>query len=317
VKTRAFAIKPLLAATILLPVLLGAKGGCNNDDVPIGGGTGGGGGGSSTCDTADCGPALGMPNYTCPDGTVAGPTGKCLETPDGCGWEVISCPPGDECQPGDCGPALGMPNFICDDGSIGGPTGNCLKNDDGTCGWEIRECPPPSGYTWFTTCGDPVCTTPDPDDPGVPNCTTEQESDPCTTPGAVCEVPGDSCGQKLLCATEDPKSGTCPISRARHKDSISFLGASELEQVRDEFLRMKMARWHYKTEPVATREHLGFIIDEQPADSPAVMGNGERVDLYGYTSMAAATLQVQQKQIEALEREVQALRETVSSQCRK
>jgi hypothetical protein len=40
-----------------------------------------------------CGPALGMPNYLCPDGkTVAGPTGACLDTGTGCGWEVVSCP---------------------------------------------------------------------------------------------------------------------------------------------------------------------------------------------------------------------------------
>ncbi len=46
------------------------------------------------CATADCGPALGMPNTLCADGvTVAGPTGQCLRQGDGsCGWEVIRCP---------------------------------------------------------------------------------------------------------------------------------------------------------------------------------------------------------------------------------
>lgn len=46
------------------------------------------------CDTAECGPALGMPNTLCEDGvTVAGPTGNCLRNGDGtCGWEVVSCP---------------------------------------------------------------------------------------------------------------------------------------------------------------------------------------------------------------------------------
>ena len=45
------------------------------------------------CDISECGPALGMPNYLCPDGkTTAGP-GRCLRQSDGkCGWEVISCP---------------------------------------------------------------------------------------------------------------------------------------------------------------------------------------------------------------------------------
>lgn len=46
------------------------------------------------CSATDCGPALGMPNYLCPDGkTIAGPTGKCLADSAGkCAWEVITCP---------------------------------------------------------------------------------------------------------------------------------------------------------------------------------------------------------------------------------
>jgi hypothetical protein len=49
---------------------------------------------SCLCDTAACGPALGMPNTLCPDGvSVSGPTGRCLQNPDAsCGWEVLSCP---------------------------------------------------------------------------------------------------------------------------------------------------------------------------------------------------------------------------------
>ena len=46
-----------------------------------------------TCDTAKCGPQLGIPNQICPDGSTAGPTGRCLLHADGsCGWEVTSCP---------------------------------------------------------------------------------------------------------------------------------------------------------------------------------------------------------------------------------
>lgn len=48
--------------------------------------------------------------------------------------------------PGACGPALGMPSKVCPDGSIGGNTGRCLANADGTCGWEIRECPAPACF---------------------------------------------------------------------------------------------------------------------------------------------------------------------------
>jgi hypothetical protein len=46
-----------------------------------------------TCEPADCGPALGMANYLCPDGvTVAGPTGNCIPQDGACGWEIATCP---------------------------------------------------------------------------------------------------------------------------------------------------------------------------------------------------------------------------------
>jgi hypothetical protein len=46
-----------------------------------------------TCEASQCGPQLGMPNSICADGTVSGPTGRCLRQPNGaCGWEVRSCP---------------------------------------------------------------------------------------------------------------------------------------------------------------------------------------------------------------------------------
>lgn len=52
---------------------------------------------------------------------------------------------------------------------------------------------------------------------------------------------------------------------------------------------------------------LGFLIDDDPA-SPAVRPDGERVDLYGYTSLAIAALQEQQAEIDALKAEVEALK---------
>ena len=56
-----------------------------------------GSGGSSLgdCAKADCGPQLGIPNWTCADGTVGGPTGRCLRLASGtCGWEINNCPMG-------------------------------------------------------------------------------------------------------------------------------------------------------------------------------------------------------------------------------
>lgn len=54
--------------------------------------------------------------------------------------EMVAIPEG-ECPSEECGPRLGAPTIMCEDGSIGGNTGRCLRNADGSCGWELRECP--------------------------------------------------------------------------------------------------------------------------------------------------------------------------------
>ena len=47
------------------------------------------------------------------------------------------------CEVAECGPTRPEPLIVCDDDSIGGDTGRCLRNSDtGTCGWELRVCPP-------------------------------------------------------------------------------------------------------------------------------------------------------------------------------
>jgi hypothetical protein len=46
------------------------------------------------CAAATCGPQLGMPNWLCADGSVGGPTDRCLRDLGSgqCGWEIRSCP---------------------------------------------------------------------------------------------------------------------------------------------------------------------------------------------------------------------------------
>ncbi|UQA56786.1 hypothetical protein [Polyangium aurulentum] len=68
---------------------------------------------------------------------------------------------------------------------------------------------------WYTTCGDPVCMTPDGGSmppAGVDPCTTEMEGAACSTEGARC-WPVNDCGVVLICAKSDPKDnpGGCPI----------------------------------------------------------------------------------------------------------
>ena len=47
-----------------------------------------------------------------------------------------------------------MPSYDCGDGTLGGPTGRCLANADGSCGWEVRECPAADGGPAPTACFD-------------------------------------------------------------------------------------------------------------------------------------------------------------------
>ena len=45
------------------------------------------------CEAMECGPKMGMPNQRCPDGSTAGPTGRCLRQANGrCTWEIRRCP---------------------------------------------------------------------------------------------------------------------------------------------------------------------------------------------------------------------------------
>lgn len=144
---------------------------------------------------------------------------------------------------------------------------------------------------------------------GVAPCTTEMVGGACTTAGTTCWPADSSCGQLLVCATSDPKDnpGGCPISRVKHKKGIEYLSDAEVASIADEATTMRLSSWQYKAEGESTRRHVGFLIDDMP-ESIAVADSGERVDLYGYTSMAIAAVQVQDKRLQSLERELASMR---------
>jgi hypothetical protein len=97
------------------------------------------------CGPAECGPALTMSTYLCPDGTtVAGPTGQCLRNvASQCGWEVVRCAPMPQatCDPTTCGKnPYGVPSYTCSDGkNTAGP--QCVLGAEGVCTWEMISCP--------------------------------------------------------------------------------------------------------------------------------------------------------------------------------
>lgn len=165
--------------------------------------------------------------------------------------------------------------------------------------------------SWFTTCGDPVCG-PDNRPTGETACTAEQtEGSSCSDEGTRCD-PGAGCGQNLVCAGSDPKlaPGGCPISRRRFKRDITYVAADERALLSQMLLETPLATWRYKNGD--ERRRLGFILEdvilEDVEPNPSVDAARDRVDLYGYTTMAVAALQEQAQQIAQLQVEIEALR---------
>ena len=164
--------------------------------------------------------------------------------------------------------------------------------------------PPDLDLKWYSTCGDPVCR---PDAvAGVNTCGEKQEGQICSVAGETCD-PGGNCGQKLICASEDPKMqpGGCPISLKSSKSDIRYLSSVDKQSLTEDLMAIELANYRYRLSPETQR--LGFIIDDLPDQSPLVLPNGKQVDLYGYLSMAVATLQWQEHKIQDLEKRLQSL----------
>jgi hypothetical protein len=192
------------------------------------------------------------------------------------------------------------------DGGGGGSDGGAAGSGAGAAGGGGGG----SALQWYTTCGDPACGGHMPQ-PGISDCATEMEGAPCSMAGAQCDLVTD-CNEHLICTDTDPTANGCPISRARFKRDIQYLSEAELRSVHDAVVSMPLATWHYRHEDAGAREHLGFIIDDVPG-TPAVARSGDHVDLYGYTSMAVAAIQAQDRQIADLKAELKAMREELSA----
>jgi hypothetical protein len=175
-------------------------------------------------------------------------------------------------------------------------------------GCDSDPSPPPR---YFFTCSDPVCR-------GyvrsgnAPPCTAAQQAgQSCGTSGSTCD-PSDSCNRLLVCSSEDPtqEPGGCPISLAAWKKDIRYLDDAERQRQHDAVLRLPLATWRYRSQGAEAPARLGFLIDDV-GSAPCVQPSGQRVDLYGYTSMTVAAVQVQAREIEALRAELVALRREV------
>jgi hypothetical protein len=281
-----------------------------------GSGSGGNSGNAGSAGGSGSAGTSGTSGSMCPDEIPA----LCRVCADGsCGEPVcvdgrwqFACPE-DEV---DAGATDGGSSCQVDDDCPG--VGACPRCPDGqscaelTCVQGTCQFTCPSELRWYQTCGDPVCgSSDDPfDDPGIPNCTDEQFGDACSDRDAQCDGVA-SCGATLLCTDSDPtmRPGGCPISRVRFKQDIAYLGAEQLSSYHEQLVHMPLASWRYRTAPDAAPQ-LGFVIEDI---EPSAAVSGDRVNMYGYLSMAVAAIQVQQRQIGALQAELQALRERLAA----
>ncbi len=312
--------------------------GCpGQDDPPHDGGTAhdGTAGGTTACVPGDC-QNKPVPAIGCATGPE--PTFLCTRGTDGsCAWGPPICGPAPDAGSGttDAGGAACKVDADCrlvDDYCTGcdcralsktdpdpvcaGPGVRCLAQP---CMGKTAQCQagkcavrdkPAAGQTWYATCGDPVCGAWRPKD-GVPLCTTQKAGDACANAGERCDPKGD-CNALLVCATADPTKspGGCPISRRDTKRDIRYLGPDDLRRYHDELLTLRLATWRYKHDPA--RERLGFIIDDHE-QSVAVDAPQSIVDLYGYTSLAVATVQLQARELADVQRELAAMRRKLAA----
>ncbi len=186
-----------------------------------------------------------------------------------------------------------------------------------TCGGGVDAGPQ---LQWYTSCGYPVCgggaadgaaMSFDGGDTTDSGAACPTEGTPCSVAGDMCGTPSQSnCGVVMVCAASDPKKGPggCPISTRKYKDGIEYVSSTELQQLHDETMGIRLATYRYKpqvADPGPT--HFGFIIEDN-LQTPAVDPMHDRVDMYGYVSMVVAAMQVQEKEIAELRAEVQACR---------
>jgi hypothetical protein len=90
------------------------------------------------------------------------------------------------------------------------------------------------------------------------------------------------------------------------------LDQQKLRDYAEQVLSLDLAEYHYRDAPNGPLE-LGFIIDDI---EPSVAVQRDRVNLYGYLSMAVAALKLQQEQLGALQEEVTRLRGRVETSTR-
>jgi len=240
-------------------------------------------------------------------GADGGPCGPST-CPNGC------CDSSGECQPGWRARACGVNGVQCDDCASDGGLGWCEYGQ--RCGVGCFAQPVPSGHPpeweWEKEyCPDAGCPSGSVCLAGTGNFTPLSWG--CVpVPAACAGTPSCAC-MGCVCAAgciDTFRGLTCDdtaISRRELKDDVRYLDEEARSALARQTLQIPLARYRYKDEPASARRRLGFLIDDQPNPSPAVMEDRLHVDEYGYTSMLLVTVQQQAREIAELQKRLEAL----------
>ena len=201
----------------------------------------------------------------------------------------------------------GIDSGTADSGDSGNPSNDAggPGSDTGACGSACQSFTGPCATNNSCT-GDAVCVTKD-----APAGQTHECYPMCGCNGDPCSCVGQcACGAGNSCTILNTGGIYCsggPVSKGAFKTDVDYVDDEERASLADQVLSTHLAEYRYKTEPETAKRHLGFIIDDMPAGSPAVEADGTHVDLYGYTTMLLATVQEQQREIAELKTQVDAL----------
>jgi hypothetical protein len=271
----------------------------------------------------------GVAAYKCPDGSWGGNTGRCLTQSNGtCAWEMRDCPAGTDAGPvPDCFDNNGV---LLDAYKSCNTAADCVAIDytHDCCGSHFDTGASKSQEATVQQCikqrfGNlPQCACPAylplADDKTTDDFSGAKAAVTCHNNKCETTFKPTTCGTGICTATEhccgggqgpvclDATTG-CPISQRKMKKDITYLSETEKERLSSDLMSFPLATYRYKTEGEDQKTHLGFIIDDV-APSPAVLQSGERVDLYGYSTMTVAALQVQAKEIAELKKQVDELK---------
>jgi len=105
-------------------------------------------------------------------------------------------------------------------------------------------------------------------------------------------------------SASDETPSSCALSSRRFKEDIAYLSPEQLDELTEQVMSLHLATFRYKQG--GTARHLGYILEDTP-EAAASDVEHQRVDLYAYTSMAVAALQVQARDLRQLEVDVDAL----------